>query len=154
MISSLPQLYRAVAAGAIGAGMASIADAATRPIVQIGPPEIILFGAAVPIWSALFGLVGVLLARRVAPATAAGAALGPVGNAALTGLLALGVIALIVAGEKRPIVALGWSIGLGYSGLGFIELVARSVVAGAKLVMDAFIEVAARIAAGKRGDGK
>jgi hypothetical protein len=145
---------RLVAGGVFGAGLASAAQAA-EPLV-FGPETVRLFGADIPIWSALFGLIGVVMARRVAPATAAGTALGPIGNAALTILLACGVLALIISGEKRPLVALGWSIGLGFSGLGFIEMVAKAVVTAATLAMDGFAQVAGRAAAAwaqRRGDG-
>lgn len=135
--------------GAIfGAGMASLASAAgagsTPP--AFGPPVVIAFGYEVPVLSAIFGLIGVCLARRVAPASIAGSKLGRSGNAALTALLALGVLALIVTGEKRPIVALGWSVGLGYSGIAFIEMVARAVVGGSKLILDAFVIMTTRFA--------
>lgn len=128
-----------------GAGLASAARAA-QP-ASFGPESIMLFGAEIPVWSAIFGVLGVLMARRVAPATAAGAALGRVGNAALTILLACGVLALIISGEKRPIVALGWSIGLGFSGLGVVELVAKSVIAAATVVLDGAAEMAGKAAA-------
>ncbi|RHW17185.1 hypothetical protein D1610_11590 [Sphingomonas gilva] len=153
-------ILRLVAGPFFGAGLASIAHAALpaqAAAPSFGPPLVIVFGFDVPVLSAIFGLIGVLLARRVAPASAAGAALGRTGNAALTGLLVLGVLALIVSGEKRPIVALGWAIGLGYSGLGFIELVARSVVAGARIIIDAFVAIATKGAAAwaeRRGEPK
>lgn len=141
-------LLRPVCGAAFGAGLASLADAAgvgsTAP--TFGPPLVVAFGYEVPVLSAMFGLIGVCLARRVAPASVAGAKLGRSGNAALTGLLAMGVLALIVTGEKRPIVALGWSVGLGYSGIAFIEMVARAVVGGSKLILDAFVVVTTRFA--------
>jgi len=130
-----------LAGATFGAGLASIAAAATPHVTPtaFGPAAVTLFGVEIPIFSALFGILGLLLARRIAPASNAGAKLGRVGNAALTALLALGVLALIVTGEKRPIVALGWAVGLGYSGLGFVELVARAVVTGARLTIDAWV---------------
>ncbi|WP_343528741.1 hypothetical protein [Sphingomonas sp.] len=128
-----------------GAGLAAMADAHAPHTV--GPVAVIVFGAELPIWSIIFGIIGVLMARRVAPATAAGTALGRTGNTALTVLLVLGVLALIVSGEKRPIVALGWSIGLGFSGLGMIEMVARAVRGGARLILDGFVVAATKGAA-------
>jgi hypothetical protein len=144
----LRHLLRISAGPAFGAGVASIASAAGAGSAApaVGPPLVIAFGYEVPVLSAIFGLIGVVLARRVAPASVAGAKLGPGGNAALTALLALGVLALIVTGEKRPIVALGWSVGLGYSGIAFIEMVARAVVGGSKLILDAFVVVTTRFA--------
>lgn len=137
-------IFRIAAGGALGAGLASVAKAAPA---SIGPASVVVFGAELPVWSMLFGITGVLMARRVAPATAAGTALGRTGNAALTVLLVLGVLALVVAGEKRPIVALGWSIGLGFSGLGFIEMVARAVRGAARLMLDGFVVAATKGAA-------
>jgi hypothetical protein len=136
------RLATLICGGTLGAGLASLASAATRGALSdtsFGPPIIVLFGQPVPVFSALFGLIGLLLARRVAPASAAGARLGPTGNAALTGLLALGVLALIIAGQKQPIVALAWAMGLGWSGLGICELVAKGVVSVAKLFVDAVV---------------
>ncbi|MFZ5746378.1 MAG: hypothetical protein ACOY45_01830 [Pseudomonadota bacterium] len=133
---------RVFAAATIGAAGASLARAAPT----IGPVEIVLFGYPIPIWSALFGVLGVVLARRVSPPTPAEDHLGRQGRVALTILLTVGVLALIVSGERRPIVALGWSIGLGYSGLAFVDMVARAVSAGARIVIDAFAASIARAA--------
>jgi hypothetical protein len=94
--------------------------------------------------SALFGVLGVLLARRVAPISPATERLGRSGNGALTALLVLGVLALVIAGEKRPLVALGWAVGLGYSGLAFVELVARTALLFART----FLSIVARSSSG------
>jgi hypothetical protein len=131
--------WRAIAGAFFGAGLSSLANAAPPAVLSFGPRAIELFGYPVPIMSALFGLIGLVLARRVAPVTPAAVQLGRLGNIALTALLALGVLALIVADEKRPMVALGWAVGLGYSGLGFIELVARSVRNFARLAIQSFV---------------
>lgn len=143
------RLLRSIALGlpgsTVGAGTASLAQAASRQTV-IGPAEMVIFGASVPVWSALFGLAGLVLARRVAPISAAEEHLDRQGRAALTVLLAIGVMALIIAGEKRPIVALAWSVGLGFSGMAFINLVADGVTHFAKLVMDSFASSIAAMA--------
>lgn len=131
------------AGAGLGAGGASIAQAAAP---AIGPTQVIVFGAPIPIWSAIFGLIGVLVARRVAPISAAEQRLGATGRAALTLLLVVGVLALIVAGEKRPIVALAWSLGLGWTGLAFVEAVAVAAIGTAKVIMNGFGEAAARAA--------
>jgi hypothetical protein len=147
------KIARPLAGAMFGAGMASIAKAAAPGSPAFGPHAVIAFGVEVPVLSALFGLIGVVLARRVAPATDAGAKLGPGGNAALTALLALGVLALIVTGEKRPIVALGWSVGLGYSGLAFIEMVARGVMTGSRVAIETFSKVIVALAEARQGKG-
>lgn len=137
--------FRTFAGAMFGAGVSSLAEAATaaQHVPSFGPKAIELFGYPVPVMSALFGLIGLMLSRRVAPVSPAAVALGRPGNAALTALLALGVLAFIIAGEKRPIVALGWAIGLGYSGLAFIELVSRAVMNFARLSIQAFVRAAA-----------
>lgn len=144
----IERILRPIAGAVFGAGLASVASAvqaAAGP--SFGPEHVILFGQPVPVFSALCGLIGVILARMVAPASTAGARLGRVGNIALTALLALGVLALIISGQKRPLVAVAWAIGLGYSGLAFIELVAAAVINTAKLSLDAFLRASAAAAA-------
>jgi hypothetical protein len=94
--------WRAIAGTVFGAGLSSLARAAAGPVPSFGPQAIEVFGYPVPVLSALFGLIGVLLARRVAPVSPGAIRLGNVGNTALTALLALGVLALVVTGEKRP----------------------------------------------------
>jgi len=135
----LSTFLRPLAGGAIGAGLASLASVATATVPAFGPAEIIVFGEAVPVLPALFGLIGLLMARRVAPASDAGARLGRTGNAALTALLALGVLALVINGQRQPLVALGWSIGLGYSGLAFVELVASAAMVAARAAARVFV---------------
>lgn len=137
--------WRASAGLMFGAGMSSLvgAAAAAAPSPQFGPVELILFGHHVPIMAALFGLIGLVLARRVAPVSPTAVRLGRMGNAALTTLLALGVLAFIIAGEKRPIVALSWAIGLGYSGLAFIELVSGIVLRFARTFIQVFFRMPA-----------
>lgn len=135
--------WRMIAGAMFGAGSSSLASAATSGSSHsFGPTAITAFGVEIPVMSALFGLLGVLLARRVAPFDPSTDRLGPIGNAALTALLALGVLAFIIAGEKRPIVALGWAVGLGYSGIAFIALVAQAVRKFAKIFLDAFVRAA------------
>jgi hypothetical protein len=134
--------WRALAGAFFGAGLSSLAQAATGKVPSFGPQTIEVFGYPVPVLSALFGLIGVLLARRVAPVSPGAIRLGNVGNMALTTLLALGVLALVVTGEKRPLVALGWAVGLGYSGLASVELVSQAVMKFAALFTQAFLRAA------------
>lgn len=143
-------LYRPLAGAVFGAGLSSLAEAATRGAPpSFGPPEIILFGTTVPVLPALFGLIGVLVARQAAPPPVV--PVSPVRNVALTVLLALGALALVAAGERRPFVTLAWSIGLGFSGFAFIEMVASAVRNGARLVMETFIQSLTKI--GQKKDG-
>lgn len=145
--------WRMIAGAMFGAGMSSLAEANSGVSPRFGPVAIELFGYPVPILSALFGLMGVLLARRVAPVDPATERLGPIGNAALTALLALGVLAFVIAGEKRPIVALSWAVGLGYSGIAFVALVAQAVKRFARLFLDAFVRAATGGAGGSDEGG-
>lgn len=139
---------RSIPGAIFGAGLASLAHAAGPAMPpSFGPPLIVIFGFDVPVLSALFGVLGVLLARRVAPPSAVDARLGREGRAALTVLLALGVLALIIAGQKQPIVALGWSIGLGFSGIAVVELLASAVMGSARVALKAFTRGAAAEAA-------
>lgn len=113
----------------------------------LGPAEIVLFGTALPVWSLILGIGGVLLARRAAPASAAEAALGRYAGPAITALLVMIVIGGIVAGEKRPIVAMAGAIGLGFAGLGAIEMIGRGVMAALRAAMDGFVVMATKGAA-------
>ncbi|MEO6361081.1 MAG: hypothetical protein ABIO43_10990, partial [Sphingomicrobium sp.] len=133
--------WRTISGAMFGGGLASLAEAASgAPAMRsYGPQAIELFGYQLPLLSALFGLIGVILARMVAPVSPAAIRLGRTGNLALTALLALGVLAFVIAGEKRPIVALGWAVGLGYSGVAFIELVSRAVMSFSRLFLKAFV---------------
>lgn len=142
----LIRAWRAIAGALFGAGLSSLAEAASAS-PSFGPREVAIFGQPIPVLSALFGLAGVVLARRVAPIDPTSERLGLVGNAALTMLLALGVLAFVIAGEKRPIVALSWAIGLGYSGNAFIALVAQ----GVRRFAGTFIETILRSARGTGG---
>jgi hypothetical protein len=145
-------LWRLLAGAMFGAGFASLAEAGTGAHRSFGPAAVQLLGYDVPLMSALFGVLGVVLARRVAPIDPAAERLGAAGNAALTTLLALGVLAFIIAGEKRPIVALGWAVGLGYSGIAFVALVAEAVKRFAKSFLEAFVRGAAGSSAGRDGE--
>ncbi|MBI0530077.1 hypothetical protein [Sphingomonas sp. TX0522] len=131
--------------------VARLASLATAHAVgqrrSIGPSEIVLFGSVMPVWSLILGVGGVLLARRAAPASAAEAALGRYGRQCVTALAVMIVIGGIVAGEKRPIIAMAGAIGLGFSGVGAIEMIAKGVMAALRLIMDSFVVMATKGAA-------
>ncbi|WP_264943655.1 hypothetical protein [Sphingomonas canadensis] len=121
-------------------------------VVVPGPELVIVFGVSVPVLSAGLGVLGVVLGLLMAPAPAA-----PIGArrtaalwVSLIGIeLALVVACSAVAGKALlPLVAMGWGIGLGWSGLAVAQLLAEQVLGGIRRVTGAFIEWAAARAGG------
>ncbi len=122
----------------------AIALASTRSQwVLPGPEIIVVLGVEVPALSALFGVVGVGLGQLLAPATA------PLGwrrrSALVVALLGI-VLAIVIATGQIPLVAMGWGIGLGFSGLSVASTLGEQTGAGIRKITDAFFNmVASRI---------
>ena len=95
----------------------------TSPVLSIrlaGPTVISLLGYDLPVLSALLACVGAILTLAVAPAPAR--RFHAAQKWALRILLVLIALALVIHDQKTPLIALGWGIGLGFSGYTVIEL--------------------------------
>lgn len=91
----------------------------TRPvngtIVIPGPETIVLFGVQVKVLSAIFGVGGVLLGHLMAPVPNV-----PLGWRRQSAVMIAGVLialATTITTGQRPLIVLGWSIGIGFAGI-------------------------------------
>ena len=105
---------------------------------SIGPAVLIIAGVKLPVAALFLSMVGLLLARFVKPRSASH--LSKAQEWALTGLLAL-LLVVIVAGEfpflgdGEPLgvgMATAWGVGLGTSGMLFVDLIGTRIMAGAR----------------------
>jgi hypothetical protein len=117
-------------------------------LVLGGPETLLVFGVHVKILSALFGVVGVALGHLMAPAAAQ-----PIGWRRHSAVFVAGImvaIALTIATGQRPLVVLGWSIGIGFAGITIFKTWAAQAAAGAKSLGSAALdELTERLAARK-----
>jgi len=113
-----------------------------------GPETLVLFGVHVKILSALFGVIGVGLGHLMAPA-----AVQPIGWRRHAAVIVAGIlvsIATTIATGQRPLVVLGWSIGIGFAGVTIFKTWAAQAAAATKTLGSAALdELGARIAARK-----
>lgn len=129
----------------------AVNSAASANLVVPGPPAILLWGVTIPTVSALFGVVGVVVGQWLAPASAE-----PLGCSKRSALMiALQGIALgiVMATGQQPLVAMGWGIGLGFSGLSVMQALGDEAMSGLKRISDAFITRVAAMVGGKNKDG-
>lgn len=97
--------------GRSGASVSRMNGTLTLP----GPETLILFGVQVKVLSAIFGCGGVLLGHLMAPVPAA-----PLGWRRQIAVVVAGVLialATTIATGQRPLIVLGWSIGIGFAGI-------------------------------------
>lgn len=121
-------------------------------IVLPGPAVIMIAGVSIHVMSAALGLIGVVLGHLLSPP--ASAALTRQRAIALFVTLLLLELTIVMATGQAPIVAMGWGIGLGFSGYTVAATLGSQAQAGIKTISDAFIDRIARQIGGKRGEGK
>lgn len=113
-----------------------------------GPETLILFGVHVKVQSAIFGIGGVLLGHLMAPVPAT-----PLGWRRQSAVVAAGLlvaIAITIATGQRPLVVLGWSIGIGFAGITIYQLLGAQASSAAKSIGSAALdELSQRLAARK-----
>jgi hypothetical protein len=111
-----------------------------------GPETLILFGVQVKILSAIFGIVGVVLGHLMAPP-----APSPLGWRRQAAVIVAGLlvsIAITIATGQRPLIVLGWSIGIGFAGVTIFQVWAAQTLRAARSVGDrALNEIAERLSA-------
>jgi hypothetical protein len=123
------------AMGAVaGLALATVAAAASpqQPPPSFGPALIIVAGYELQLVPALFGAIGVYATRQFAPVTAVEMKMDARARLALTVMMMLAMLALVMSGERRPLVIVGIAGGVGYSGVALFELLAAGVVRAAR----------------------
>lgn len=110
-----------------------------RPVVVIpGPETVIWWGVHVPLLSAVFGVVGILLGHWMAPAIGTPLTLQRQAAVIVAGVL-LALAITMVTGQK-PLVVLGWSIGIGFSGITIFQTMGEQARAGMKTLGDRVVD--------------
>lgn len=119
-------------------------------IVIPGPEALVLFGVHVKVFSALFGVVGVFLGHLMAPV-----ANQPLGRRRHAAVIAAGVLislATTIATGQRPLIVLGWSIGIGFSGITIFQAWAAQAARAAQSLGEAAVEQVADRLKPDKGD--
>lgn len=103
-------------ASALAAGL----DSAARPEPQAAVWLLTIGGLDVPVVTAAFAVLGVILARPLTPKGAV--PLSPIKNALVTILLSMLALAWVIDSRPGLLFAFIMAIGLGFSGFAIIEL--------------------------------
>lgn len=103
-----------------------------------GPETLIWWGVHVPILSAVFGIVGILLGHMMAPLIGAPMPVQRQVAVIVAGIL-VSLAITMVTGQK-PLVVLGWSIGIGFSGITIFQTMGTQARTGLKTLGDLVID--------------
>lgn len=107
-------------------------------IIIPGPETVIWWGVHVPVLAAIFGVVGILLGHLMAPVIGAPMPVQRQIAVIVAGVLvSLGIT--MVTGQK-PLVVLGWSIGIGFSGITIFQTMGAQARSGLKTLGDIVVE--------------
>lgn len=113
-----------------------------------GPETLILFGVHVKVLSALFGVLGAVLGHFMAPVPET-----PLTVRRQSMVLAANVlvaVALTVATGQRPLLVLGWCIGIGFAGITIYQGWGEKAKAAGRTLSDAaLVEIKAQLEARK-----
>lgn len=113
-----------------------------------GPETLLILGVHVKILSAGFGIVGVILGHAMAPK-----AMEPLGWRRHAAVIAAGfmvALGITIATGQRPLIVLGWSIGIGFAGITIFKgWAAQAATATRTLGSAALDELSQRISARK-----
>lgn len=113
-----------------------------------GPETLIMFGVQVKVLSAIFGCGGVLLGHLMAPIPAKRLGLLRQAAVILAGLLVS--LAITITTGQRPLIVLGWSIGLGFAGITIFQAWGAQTASAARTLGSAALdEISDRLAARK-----
>jgi hypothetical protein len=117
-------------------------------LVIPGPETLVVLGVHIKLLSALFGLIGVVLGHSMAPA-----AVEPLGWRRHSAVFVAGMLlslTITIATGQRPMVVLGWSIGIGFAGITIFKGWAAQAAAATKTLGSAALdELSQRLAARK-----
>lgn len=103
-----------------------------------GPETIAILGVQVKTLSAAFGVLGVVLGHLMAPASPV-----PLGWRRQSAVIAAGLlmaIAIAITTGQRPLMVLGWSIGIGFAGIAIYQLLAAHATAATRTIGSAALE--------------
>ncbi|PTS73814.1 hypothetical protein DBR17_17845 [Sphingomonas sp. HMWF008] len=125
----------------------ALASSGSTRLVVPGPWTIVLWGVDIPTLSAAIGAVGVILGQLLAPVPTA--PLGGRRRAALVVALLGLELGIVIATGQQPLVAMGWGIGLGFSGLAVAQALGDQALSGVRKIADAFISMIAAKVGGK-----
>ena len=107
-------------------------------IVIPGPEPVIWWGVHVPVLAAVFGMAGVMLGHLMAPVIGTPLPIGRQAAVVTAGIL-LSLAITMVTGQK-PLVVLGWSIGIGFSGITIFQTMGDQARAGLRTLGDQVVE--------------
>jgi hypothetical protein len=118
-------------------------------VIIPGPETVIWWGVHVPVLAAIFGIAGIFLGHLMAPVIGTPLPVQKQASVIVAGvLLSLGIT--MVTGQK-PLVVLGWSIGIGFSGITIFQTMGEQARAGLKTLGDHVID---RLKGDKNGEDK
>lgn len=113
-----------------------------------GPETLLVLGVHIKILSALFGVVGVGLGHAMAPK-----AMEPLGWRRHAAVIVAGImvaLGITISTGQRPLIVLGWSIGIGFAGITIFKgWAAQAATATKSLGSAALDELTQRLAARK-----
>lgn len=118
-------------------------------IVLPGPETLVLFGVHIKVLSMIFGVGGVLLGHLMAPVPAQPLGIRRQVSVVTAGLLV--AIAITIATGQRPLIVLGWCIGIGFAGITIYQIWGATAASAAKTAGAAALEeLSARIDAARK----
>lgn len=126
--------------------------ATSKAFVVPGPELIVVLGVAVPALSALLGVGGVIVGQLLAPT---GTPLTMRRRVSLSVALVMLELGIVIATGQMPLVAMGWGIGLGFSGISIFQALGEEALSGVRRIADAFIgAIASRVGGASKDQDK
>lgn len=109
-----------------------------RAVVIPGPELVIWWGVDLPLLSAAFGIVGIVIGHFIAPAIGA-----PPSVQRQLWVIAGGVLislGITMATGQKPLLVLAWSLGVGFSGTTIFQTLGEHARAGFRTLGEQVIE--------------
>jgi hypothetical protein len=138
---SIPQSPRGEGHLALGARLGVAGSPVKRMVGTVtipGPETLILFGVHVKVLSAIFGVGGVLLGHLMAPVPPE-----PLGGRRQSSVIIAGImtsIAISIATGQRPLIVMGWSIGIGFAGITIFQVWSAQAKSAARSIGTAALD--------------
>lgn len=115
-----------------------------------GPETLVLFGVHIKVLSAIFGVGGIVLGHLMTPRPAQPLEWRRQMAVILAGVLVS--ISITIAAGQRPLIVMGWSIGLGFAGIAVFQAWGAQAGAAAKTLGEAAVERLGKSVAGRKDD--